>query len=90
MSDANNEIQQVILQELRSFRSDVSEKLDDHAQRLTAVETKLEPILGNGRPGVISQMQEDIGDLKKSKYYFIGALAALEGVGHWLGKRLGI
>jgi hypothetical protein len=90
MSEANNEIQQVILQELRSFRSDVSTKLDDHVQRLTAVETKLEPLLGNGQPGLITKMQDDIGELKKFRYYFVGALMALEGLGHWLGRKLGL
>lgn len=86
----DDNVQDLILYELRGMRREVGETLDKYGNRLTAIETKIEPLFPNGQQGVLAEMRDDIDSLNSFKYYFVGGVAALEAAGHWFGKKLGL
>lgn len=49
--------------------------------RLALLEEDMEKLLGNGRPGMIDQLREDLKDVKdlvfKARYVFLGCFVAV-------------
>lgn len=64
--------------------------LTDISSRLGTIESHLETLVGNGQPGLIKEMRDDIDSLKNTRTYGIGFLAGGELVLHYVLHRLGI
>jgi hypothetical protein len=62
-----------LLIELRGMRSD----LLGHAERLSAIETLLHSIAGNGQPGRLTTLESKVSRLIEWKYWLMGAAAGL-------------
>lgn len=62
-----------LLAELRGLRSD----LVGHAERLSAIETLLHSIAGNGQPGRLTTLEMKVSRLIEWKYWLMGAAAGL-------------
>lgn len=87
---SEDSINKVILEEIRELRKSVDLKITDHGERLSAVETHVHGLVGNGQPGTIDEIKEDIRSLNKFRYYLTGAIAVIETVGHYVVKRLNL
>jgi len=87
---SNDSVNDVILKEILEMRRDVNENFRTHGERLATMETQISGLVGNGQPGLIDKMQDDIEGLKKFKYWLSGALAVAETVGHYAAKKLNI
>lgn len=66
----------------------IEKKQDDVLERVTRVETQLQP--DPGQPGVIKQLQDDVKSLRESRSWMLGVIAALEFGGHWFAHKLGM
>lgn len=64
---------------------DVSDKIDEVSKELTETRTKLSFLIGNGQPGEIQHMKDDIGELKDFRSSAKGYIAAISAVGAALG-----
>lgn len=84
----NDQISELILSELQALRKDVNNGFLETKQRLTAVETVTEPFFAND--GGLSLIHEDINDLKRTKYYGLGFVAAGSVAINWLLRKFGV
>jgi hypothetical protein len=66
-----------ILDEVRDMRREVTEGFKEQVQRLTHIETQLEPLFDNGQPGVITLLKQDVQSLKDSHNRQLGWLAGI-------------
>jgi len=61
-------------------------------QSLSRLETQMESIVGNGQPGRICLLEEDVKGLRESRSWFMGSMAALSAIitlaGTWLFTHL--
>lgn len=68
--------------------------LNEQSRALGRLEANLEKLVGNGQPGLIKEMRDDIDDLKISRSratgYMAGAIAVFEFGIHFFGKKLGL
>lgn len=91
MPDTSN---RAILDELRDLRNHMDDKFEETFQRVTVVETKIAPLFDNGQPGRISQLEDDIEEMKlhqaKQFGWFAGVAASFELVWHVVSKKLGL
>jgi len=79
---------EIILSELRDTRKEMNEEFTELRQRSTAIETNHQPFFATG--GGKDQIEDDIEDLKKSKYYALGGAGVLAVCGNWFLHKLGI
>lgn len=79
------DINEIILDEIRGLRTQVTEGFEETKQRLTAVETTIKPFFETD--GEKAQMLEDIADLQKTKWYGLGFVGAVSLFGHWIAHR---
>ena len=82
-----DQVNEIILDELRGLRTEVREGFSETLQRITAVEAVTKPFFEN--EGGKEKMQDEINELKKSKWMIVGGAGALSGVFHWIVKHLG-
>jgi hypothetical protein len=75
----------------------MSEELAEIQRSLGRVEAHLETLVGNGKPGLIQEMRDDIDSLKETrsntKGYvagFAGATVIGEGLFHYIMHRVGL
>ena len=52
------DINELILQELREHRAECNKNFTELRERMTAVETKIEPMFDNGQPRNLNQPQQ--------------------------------
>jgi hypothetical protein len=68
--------------------------LSAHGERLAAIEASMKPLIGNGRPGRIDKIEDDLDTLKESKWKQAGFLAGLailfEPASHYLMHKIGL
>jgi hypothetical protein len=72
----------LLLTEIRDLRKDHNEFARSVTADLAAVKQDVKGLVGNGRPGRVSKLEDDVADLKKAKYYawgFAGAFGAIAG-----------
>lgn len=90
MSDLND----VILVELRDMRKEMNEGFTKFENRVSTVEAQIEPLFDNGTPGRITQIEDDVDDLKLKQArqfgWFAGAMATLEIAWHIVSHKLGL
>lgn len=84
----DDQISELILSELQALRKDVNNGFLETKQRLTAVETVTEPFFAND--GGLSVIHSDINDLKRTKYYGLGFVAAVTVGIDWVFRKFGI
>ncbi len=65
---------QIILDELRSFRTFASEQFNEHGQRLTALEVGMKSLTGNGQPGRIQNLEASVGRLDRFRVRILAYL----------------
>jgi hypothetical protein len=76
-ADNETTIQDLILSELRELRSDYNDTARETGERLSSLEGSMKSLLGNGQKGRVQIAEENITDLQRSKWYVVGAAAAL-------------
>jgi hypothetical protein len=82
-----DQISNLILEELRGLRSEVTDGFSELKQRTTAVETHVVPFFEND--GGLDKIQQQIDGLSRTKWYAMGGIASMGGL-HFLLKRLGL
>jgi hypothetical protein len=71
------ETSEIILQEIRSLRCEFNDHVKDTSERLASLETSMRSLVGNGQPGRITKIEEDLDSLKGFRYWTLGAGAVL-------------
>ena len=72
----NDETSQLLLEEFRSFRSDISDWRGETSERLTAIETAIKPaILGNGQPSRLTSVEARCTALEVVRWRGSGMMA---------------
>lgn len=84
----DDQISNLILEELRGLRTEVTDGFSETKQRLTAVETQIAPFFAND--GEKAKMQDEIDKLKQIKWYGIGFIGALSLAGNYLMRKIGL
>ena len=83
-----DQVNDIILDELRGLRTEVREGFTETLQRITAVEAVTKPFFEND--GGKQKMESEIQDLKKSKYVVLGGAGVLSTMAHyflhWVSK----
>jgi hypothetical protein len=71
--------------------------ISEQSRAIGRIEGHLEKLVGNGQPGLIKELQNDVDSLKDSRSHMRGYLAGVTGVigvgeilFHYFGKKLGI
>jgi hypothetical protein len=59
-----------------SYNEDFQSKVIDSLARL---ETHMEDLVGNGKPGRVANLEEDVEDLKKTRWTLGGAVIGIAG-----------
>jgi hypothetical protein len=80
MPDATQEL---ILDEIRSIRSDVNEIRSDirkYGERIATCEAQLYPLIGNGQPGRVALLEAAVDRLMQWRWWLVGAAAGSGGV----------
>lgn len=73
------EAEKLILQKIDDVHGridDMHNRMDDLAKSSTALEVKVTELMGNGQPGRIRQMEEDIAAHSKFMWILLGLLGA--------------
>jgi hypothetical protein len=66
------DIPEVILTELRELRSEYNVNAILTSQRLASLETSMTTLVGNGQPGRIAKMEEDVKTLQGWRWWLVG------------------
>lgn len=72
-----DEINQLILAELRALRSDFQSFRNDAGERLAILETDNHAVMGNGQPGRITCLERSVDDLKQWRWRIAGISTAI-------------
>jgi len=72
--------QDLILDELRSLRSDFNDYARDTGERVATLEAQLYPLIGNGSPGRVSRLETAVEKLSSWRWWVVGAAAGGSGV----------
>ena len=75
-----DDLQSVILAELRALRDDLNEHITTATQRLTKLETQMYAVVGNGKPGRLGVVEESIEKLMQWRWWIVGAGAGISTV----------
>ena len=67
----------LILEELRALRLEFTAHSLDASQRLTALETSLKTVVGNGKKGRLDNLEDDMDKLKSFRWKVVGAGAVV-------------
>ena len=65
----------IIINELCDMRKEITSGFLDQAQRIRAVEVSLAPLVGNGQPGRVTKLEDEVDDLQKASARQLGWLA---------------
>lgn len=68
--------QDIILTEIRAMRDDLRE----YGERTATLEAQIYPLIGNGQPGKIAQMESSISRLIQWRWWVLGASSAVAGM----------
>jgi hypothetical protein len=88
----DSQINDLILSEIQGMRKELNEGFTETKQRITAIETNTTPFFETD--GGKDKIQEQLDDLKKSKWMVMGGAGVLSGtitgLVHTITKKLGI
>jgi len=72
--------QDLILDELRSLRSDFNTYARDTGERITALEKDVHGLCGNGQPGRLAVLEAAVSKLSQWRWWLVGCAAGGGGV----------
>jgi chitodextrinase len=72
--------QELILGELRALRSDFNIYARQTGERISALETDMHDLKGNGQPGRVGLLERAVTKLSQRMWWAIGAAAGASGV----------
>jgi hypothetical protein len=72
--------QSLILAKLQSLRADFNTYARDTGERVTALETDLHGLMGNGNPGRVALLERAVESLMRWRWWLVGAAAGSGGV----------
>ncbi len=84
----DNQINDLILSEIQGMRQELNEGFSETKQRITAIETHTDPFFETD--GGKDKIQEQLDDLKRSKWMVLGGAGVLTSLGHYILHKLGI
>jgi len=70
----------LILEEVRSLRTDYNAHARDTGERLSALEMGMHDLRGNGQPGRITLLEDAVEKLQQWRWWLIGAAAGVSGM----------
>jgi hypothetical protein len=70
----------LILDELRALRSDFNSYARDTGERVSALETDMHALVGNGNPGRVALIEIAVSKLSQWRWWLVGAAAGGGGV----------
>lgn len=75
----------LVLTELREFRSDVNKWQQDTGERVATLETQVKSgITGNGQPSRLAVVEKSVEQLNRFKYWLLGAAATVSVILHYV------
>lgn len=80
MSTEQSSLNDLILEEIRELRTLTTSSFQSQGERIAKLETALKPLLPNGSPGIIKELQNDVASLKSSRTWTAGVAAAISAV----------
>jgi hypothetical protein len=72
--------QDLILAELQLLRADFQTYARETGERVTALETEMHSLAGNGQPGRVSSLETAVSKLSQWRWWVVGAAAGSGGV----------
>lgn len=81
----NEQIAEILLQEFRTFRAEVSAWKQDTGERVATLETQMTEVRGNGQPGRLGRVEATVEILKQFRWKIIGYAGAVCGAITLLG-----
>jgi hypothetical protein len=72
--------QDLILDELRALRGDFNSFARDTGERVSALETDMYGLVGNGQPGRVAVLERSVAKLVQFRWWTVGVAAGGSGV----------
>jgi hypothetical protein len=72
--------QDLILDELRALRGDLNSFARETGERVSALETDMHGLCGNGQPGRVSVLETAVASLAQWRWWTVGVAAGASGV----------
>jgi hypothetical protein len=72
--------QSLILAELQSLRADFNTYARETGERVSALETDIHGLVGNGQPGRVALLETAVAKLSQWRWWLVGAAAGSGGV----------
>lgn len=76
---------ELILTKIDNLQSDFNNFARKCEGRFSALETDNYAVMGNGQPGRISKIEEDVSALQRIRFWLIGAVAGVSSIGPAIG-----
>lgn len=74
----------LVLTELREFRSDVTKWQQNTGERTATLESQVKSgITGNGQPSRLAVVEKSVEQLNRFKYWLLGAAATISVIAHY-------
>ena len=70
-------VEGILMAELQAFRADYNTNARENGERLSALETEVRTLTGNGQPGRIARLEEDVDRLKAFRWWIVGLSAGV-------------
>lgn len=67
----------IILEELRGLRADYNKHARATGERLSKLESQMQTLLGNGQPGIITKLQDEVKDIQRWRWRIVGLSAGI-------------
>lgn len=70
-----DDLQSIILAEVRSLREDFHAYARESGERISALETDMHALIGNGQPGRVSHLEKAVSQLSQWRWWVLGCTA---------------
>lgn len=68
---------EIVLEQIKDFRTEINDKLDKQADRLSELEANTKGLFDNGQPGRLTKIEQRLTSLERAKYYAAGYVTLL-------------
>lgn len=82
--DNNSIVIGQILERIEKKTDEQSTELRDQSKMLVELKTNMTALIGNGQPGRIKNIEDDVSAIKRLSYMMMGAGVAIGGLVTWL------
>jgi hypothetical protein len=76
----SEQIQSIILDELRALRTRFDVYSDDMGQRTTRLETHMESLVGDKQPGRLTRLEDKVAAIQQWRHYTTGIYIGVSGI----------